>query len=75
MKMDVNGGRRIKYDFIFLEKSSDPYQKLVGKRLEIFENSKNVSLLFYRRFSANRKQFNWYLKLFICQFRIQKDNC
>ena len=54
----------------FVEKSSDSYQKLFRKRLENFENCKNVLILFYRRFSANRKQFTWYLKVFVGQFGI-----
>ena len=43
---DVNGGGGLKMTAYFVEKSSDPCQKLVGKRLENFEHCKNVSLLF-----------------------------
>ena len=63
---DVNGGRPKNLSKNLRTPARSSWENV----RKISKIGKNVSLLFYKRFSANWKQFTWYLKRFIGQFGI-----
>ena len=64
---DLKGGRRIKDDGIFRRKIFGPLPEARWKAFGKFRTLQKFFTVIYKRFSANRKQFTWYLKLLIGQ--------
>ena len=68
---DVNGERRIKYDVIICRKIfGTPARSSLENVRKDWKLQKSFTIILQK--VANRKQFNWYLKLLIGQFGLNK---